>query len=194
MTKKKSHPLDGCDPADCYKTMMAERTALVTARQDIENHLVRTVIQIASALIVLMAGFVTQKSLDMDCVARIIFSCSLIGLVISIIAGLGEHWFASQAYLSQQIMMEDYYNKKISKFSDPIENKHVKRCQLFLFLSFILALVLLSVLAVIQTGVISDEPTDHPPPAAAAAAAAPTAPTAAAPAAAPAAAAPTATN
>ena len=162
MSDTEPHPLDDCDENECYKVMMAERTALITARQDLENSLVRTIIQMASALVVLMAGFVTQKDLVIDGAGKILFSLSLAVLVISITAGLAEHWFASKAYLSQQKMLEDYYGKKISNFSDPKENLYVARCQMISFFSFTAAIVLLSVLAIVQIGGKSDvRPKQH---------------------------------
>ena len=41
----KTHPLDPCDPDQCYQTMMSERTALITARRESEDNLIKTVIQ-----------------------------------------------------------------------------------------------------------------------------------------------------
>jgi hypothetical protein len=53
---EKSHPLDNSDPDQCYAVMMSERTTLITAKRESEDNLIKTVVQLSSAMIVLAAG------------------------------------------------------------------------------------------------------------------------------------------
>ena len=74
------HPLDDCDENECYKTMMAERTVLIAAQRDAQDNLIKTIIQLSSALIALMAGFITQSKLSLSASSKIVFSISLSSL------------------------------------------------------------------------------------------------------------------
>lgn len=146
------HPLDPCDPDQCYQTMMTERTALITARRESEDSLIKTIVQLAAALIALMAGFISQSKFDLSGSSKALFGTTLIAMVLSIIAGLTEHYFASKAYLEQQKLVEDFYQKRIATFADPPSNRRVKLAQLTAFLTFVAALLSLSLFAILNAG------------------------------------------
>lgn len=157
------HPLDGCDPTECYQTMMSERTALITARREAEDNLIKTVIQVSAALLALLAGFISQAKIELSNSTLALFGTSLLGLAIAIIAGLWEQRFASQAYLMQQKLVEDYFQKKIREFAEPLANKSVRRAQTTAFVAFVAALLCLGIFAVIEARDNMANPKGPPP-------------------------------
>ncbi len=82
-----------------------------------------------------------------------LFVGAIILLAIAITAGLTEHYYSSKAYLSQQNLVEQYFTKQISSFSEPNENARVRMAQLAAFGSFLAALTLLGVIAIVKAGV-----------------------------------------
>ena len=130
--------------------MMSERTALITARREAEDNLVKTVIQLAAALLALLAGFVSQAKLDLSFLDVALFGIVLVALAVSIIAGLWEQRFSSQAYLEQQKLVEDYFQRRIAEFDEPSANKSVRRAQAVAFASFVAALLCLGSFAFVQ--------------------------------------------
>lgn len=148
----KLHPLDGCDPTECYQTMMSERTTLITARREAEDNLVKTIIQLAAALLALLAGFISQSSKALGMPTLVLFGIALAALIASIVAGLMEQRFSSKAYLDQQKLVEDYFQKNISEFSEPNANKNVRRAQAAAFVFFVVALILLGIFAIAEAG------------------------------------------
>ena len=151
------HPLDPCDPEECYKTMMAERTALITARRESEDNLIKTIVQVAAALIVLMAGFVSQAKVEITGWSLILFGITLVAMIAAIVAGLTEQYFSSKAYLEQQGLVEDFYQKKIWTFGDPPSNKWVRKAQVTAFSCFIAALVSAAIFALVKAGDVNVE-------------------------------------
>lgn len=144
------HPLDGCDPTECYQTMMAERTALITARRESEDNLIKTVIQLSAALLALLAGFISQAKITLSLLTLTLFACALAALAVAIIAGLWEQRFASKAYLDQQKLVEDYFQKNIAEFEEPPANKSVRRAQTTAFITFVSALLCLGIFAFVE--------------------------------------------
>ncbi|MGY4397713.1 hypothetical protein ACVWZA_002910 [Sphingomonas sp. UYAg733] len=151
-SKTLEHPLDGCDADECYKTMMSERTELIKARREAEDHLIKTIIQLSAALIALIAGFLAQTNILIDLNFLLLFSSVLILFILALTAGLAEQFFSSKAYQAQQIILEKYYNKEINEFSEPKANWWVRFFQLSSFSFFVLALITLACFAIIQAG------------------------------------------
>jgi hypothetical protein len=144
------HPLDDCDPDACYQTMMSERTSLITARRESEDNLIKTVIQLAAALLALLAGFISQAQIAVSQCALVLFGTALASLMISIVAGLCEQRFSSNAYLQQQKLVEDYFQKKISDFAEPAANDAVRKAQATAFITFVAALLCLGLFAFVE--------------------------------------------
>jgi hypothetical protein len=158
------HPLDGSDPDACYQTMMSERTHLITARRESEDNLIKTVIQIGSALLVVIAGFSAQKDMSLSLSSFWMAISAMVCLVVAIASGLTEHFFSSKAYGQQQKILEDYYTKLTSKFEDPPANKWVRRSQVTALISFAIGLIFVTTFAVIQ---FNEKSHDKPKPSAA---------------------------
>ena len=152
------HPLDDCDPTECYQTMMSERTELIKARREAEDNLVKTIIQLSSALVVLLAGFAVQSKVDLVGLPYWLFVLATICSAVAIAAGLAEHFYSSKAYLAQQKLVEDYFSKRISSFSEPKENAQVRKAQLAAFASFLVSLGLLGIIAISKAGVSYGQP------------------------------------
>ena len=145
-----SHMLDGCDPDECYKTMMSERTDLIKARREAEDNLVKTIVQLSATLIVLLAGFLTQTSVRIYSGNSWMLAVVVLLLIFSLVAGLSEHIFSSKAYLAQQILVEKFYNKEINDFSEPSANRWVRRFQVSAFIFFVGSLSILGFFAFSQ--------------------------------------------
>ncbi len=149
-TSDGKHPLDDCDPNECYQTMMSERTVLITAQRESEDNLIKTIIQLSSTMIALTAGFSAQSNFDISGSSFFAAAIGIIFLVLATFFGLIEHWFASKAYAQQQKLLVDYYQKKISEFEDPKANKCVRWSQRAALISFTIAMIFVAMLAVLQ--------------------------------------------
>lgn len=143
-------PLDGCDKDKCYEVMMAERSVLITSRRESEDNLIKTIIQISSALIAVMAGFVAQTDFVLSGIRETLFSISIAAMGLAMIAGLSEHFFSSKAYQEQQVMLEDFYGEYINEFTEAPSNKNVRRAQVAAFIFFVLSLGALGTFAIIE--------------------------------------------
>ncbi len=150
------HPLDGCNDEDCYRTMMAERTVLIAAQREAQDTLIKTIIQLSSALIALMAGFITQAKFALTDTNLFFFSAAVLSFAASIVFGLMENFFGSKAYKEQQVMLEDYYGKYIGEFAEAKWNKWVHRAQLGAFLFFVIALLSLAIFGLLEAKGKSD--------------------------------------
>ena len=142
-----SHPLDECDPTDCYQTMMAERTELITARRQAEDGFIKTIIQLSSALIVLMAGFIAQRSDVLSDESLVLIRCSIASLILAVIFGIGEQVASSVAYQNQQVQLENYYGKRIDHYKAPNANVWVRWFQAISLMFFAGSLILLGFFA-----------------------------------------------
>lgn len=147
-----AHPLDGCDESECYQTMMAERNELIKARRETEDNFVKTIVQLAAALLVLLTGYVVDRKITVEGWVFWATAGALVSLVLSVAFGLFEQYFSSKAYLAQQAMVEAYYQKEISTFTEPPANRYVRRTQISAFICFLITLTLLSAVAVQQIG------------------------------------------
>ena len=136
--------------------MMAERTVLIAAQREAQDTLIKTIIQLSSALIALMAGFITQAKFGLTDTNLVVFSVSVLSFAASIVFGLMENFFGSKAYKEQQIMLEDYYGKYICEFAEAKWNKWVHRAQLGAFLFFVIALLFLAIFGLLEAKGKSD--------------------------------------
>ena len=150
------HPLDGCDPGKLDDIMRDERRALITAQRESQDNFVKTIVQLSSSLVVLMAGFSTQAALKPSNLSRDLFVAALVLAVSAIILGLIEQLLTSKACKAQQVWVELYYTKRISKFDEPKQNWWINIFQIAALLCFTTALGLLSIMASIQIGANSD--------------------------------------
>jgi hypothetical protein len=153
---KAPHPLDGCDEDKCYEIMMAERSVLITARRESEDNLIKTIIQISSALIAVIAGFASQSDFSLTGCQISLFIFLILSLCLAIIAGLAEQFFSSKAYQEQQKMLEDYFGKDIDNFSEAPSNKRVRSAQVSAFVFFVMSLGVLGIFAVVEVTGNSD--------------------------------------
>lgn len=149
------HPLANVDEYERYKTMMAERADLIKARRESEDNLVKTLVQISSVLIVLIAGMLTQKGVFLapDSGGYLIIAIFL--LIMTLVFGLAEQVFSSKAHSAQQKIVEAYYSLKICTYAEPIENVGVRWSQRLAFSAFLASLAFFGIFSKIQV--------DNPP-------------------------------
>jgi uncharacterized membrane-anchored protein YhcB (DUF1043 family) len=154
-----AHPLDGCDEDEIYKVMMSERTELVKARREAEDAVVKTIIQISSALVALIAGFISQANVHIGQGLAKYLVFVVVALICALTVGLLEQYLSSKAYEAQQKLVEDYHQKKIAEFDEPRENGWVRRCQKVAFVAFVVGLILLGLFAFLQSEASSNDQT-----------------------------------
>lgn len=131
---------------------MSERTALITARRQSEDNLVRTIIQLSSGLIAIIAAFLSQTKPSISGGSMLLLGVVLFSLGIAIGSGLSEHLFSSKASEEQLRLVEQYYQKAIYEFGTAPSNRWVRISQLSAFGFFLAGLVSLGLLAFIQVG------------------------------------------
>ncbi len=151
------HPHDGCDERECYDIMMSERTDLVKARREAQDSLVKTLIQLSSALLVLLAGYAVGERANFSGASYWMFLLAIAGLSTSVIAGLSEHVYSSMAYREQLSLLEKYYKREISRYDEPTANKLVGITQVIQFTAFALSLVAVAMIAVLGIGVENEQ-------------------------------------
>jgi hypothetical protein len=132
--------------------MMSERTSLITARRQSEDNLVRTIIQLSSALIAVMAGFLSQSKTLIAGSSSLLLETALLSLGLAIASGLTEHFFSSKASEEQQLLVEQFYQKVIHEFGAAPSNRWVRLSQLSAFIFFLIGLASLGLLAFRQVG------------------------------------------
>ena len=145
------HPLDGRDEHDCYQTMMAERSTLDSARRESEDTIVKTIIQLSTALIALMSGFIFQYSTSIENNIAYLICAAIFLFVIAMCFALAEHFFSALAHAQQIILLENYYTKVSKKFSEAPANRWVRRTRFVSLASFISAIICLSFTTAFQT-------------------------------------------
>src|SRR5688500_1822669 len=57
-----THPLDGKDEWECYDQHISERNKLIEAKRNAEDNFVKTVIQLSSAIALLVPSFLISQS------------------------------------------------------------------------------------------------------------------------------------
>lgn len=142
-SKSPAHPLDGKEEWECYDQHISERNRLIEGKRSAEEQFVKTVIQLSSAIALLVPGFLTASSEGPR-----VPSCSLVaGLVfifLSLTFGLIEQYISSVAYSRQIEKTDAYYLRKISDVSPPAFSKIVSTCLLLCFICFLMGILLLT--------------------------------------------------
>jgi hypothetical protein len=141
------HPLDDRDPDACDSVMRSERTLLITAKRESEDNLLKAIVQLASALIVLSAGFVSQAKTSFSVTEAYILVGTLVCLCGSISSALLEQRLSAKGYEQQIVAVTSYYTKQTDKLETPILNKWVERVMNLSFILFTIGLILVAVFA-----------------------------------------------
>ncbi|MFA7596296.1 MAG: hypothetical protein WCY92_08060 [Novosphingobium sp.] len=139
-----THPLDGKDEWECYDQHIAERNRLIEGKRNSEDNFIKTVIQLSSAIALLVPGFLySQERMSSQPSNLIILGLSLIFL--SLLAGLSEQFLSSLAYSKQIQKTDEYYKKKTSDVSPPALSKIVSICLFSTFATFLGGVLVISV-------------------------------------------------
>lgn len=139
-----THPLDGKDEWECYDQHIAERNRLIEGKRNSEDNFIKTVIQLSSAIALLVPGFLySQERMSSQPSNLIILGLSLIFL--SLLAGLSEKFLSSLAYAKQIQKTDEYYKKKTSDVSPPALSKIVAICLFSTFATFLGGVLVISV-------------------------------------------------
>lgn len=139
-----AHPLDGKDEWECHDQHIAERNALIDGKRNAEDSFIKTVIQLSSAIVLLVPGFLITRPENSQLPSGLLITgLSLIGL--SLLSGLSEQFLSSLAYGKQIEKTADYYQKRTSDVSPPAMSKAVAVALFGAFLTFLLGVLVTSV-------------------------------------------------
>lgn len=142
-TPQETHPLDGVDEWECYDQHIAERNKLTAAKREAEDGFVKTIIQLASGIVLAVPGALTLTNNARRPTILLVAGLSLIG--ISLISALSEQYLSSWAYDRQIAKTDAYYKRLSGDLSPPLISKWVLFSLSASFVSFILGVLIVSV-------------------------------------------------
>ncbi len=160
------HPLKGADLDKCYDVMMAERTALITAKRETEDELIRTLIKLSSASLLLIPGLLFAKDATIASMMNEWLRVGAMLFVFSLLTAMLEQFLSSKAYDRQIKISVDYYQQKSTVTSDEKFSNWLRLSQTFAF-AFFAAGVFSSGMGIWKIGepvTMSDKSTPSPPP------------------------------
>lgn len=123
------HALAHLTGRECYDLLIAERAALVAARQGREDGLVGTITQISAAALLLIPGVLTSATKLPSLREGPILYLGMVGFLVALCAALAEQWLSGTAYRRQQEVTEAYYLKQSEKTYDERSSTLVRRAQ-----------------------------------------------------------------
>lgn len=135
------HPLDGTDRDQCYDVMMAERTALITAKRETEDELVRTIIKLSSASLLLLPGLLLTAGGQASSVINGWLTGGAIAFALSLLAAMLEQFLSSKAYDRQIRISMDFYQRKSTVTSDKKFSGYVRASQATAFALFVFGII-----------------------------------------------------
>ena len=131
------------DEWECYDQHISERNRLIDGKRGAEDNFIKTVIQLSSAIALLVPGFMLTLSGEGHNPSKLLLTG--LGLIfLSLLAGLSEQFLSSLAYGQQIKKTDDYYTKKTSDVSPPALSKVVQASLLIAFVTFLCGVVTLS--------------------------------------------------
>ena len=139
-----AHPLDGKDEWECYDQHIAERNKLIEGKRNAEDSFVRTVIQLSSAIALLVPTFIVSHP-ERNSKPSATLILGLVLIFLALIGGLSEQFLSSVAYGKQIEKTDDYYAKKTSDVSPPAMSKAVALALFSTFLCFVGGVLILSI-------------------------------------------------
>lgn len=142
--QKGAHPLDGKDEWDCYDQHIAERNKLIEGKRSSEDNFVKTVIQLSSAIALLVPSFIVSQPERVSKPSALLVA-GLIMIFLALIGGLSEQFLSSVAYRMQIEKTDDYYAKRTSDVSPPAMSKAVAVALFATFLFFLSGVLVLSI-------------------------------------------------
>ncbi|MDP9422937.1 MAG: hypothetical protein M3Q19_08915 [Pseudomonadota bacterium] len=143
-SKEDAHPLDGRDEWVCYDQHIAERSKLIECKRNAEDAFVKTIIQLSSAIALLVPSFVVSQGERQSQPSGLL----IVGLALvfmALIGGLSEQFLSSVAYGNQITKTDNYYAKKISDVSPPAMSKAVTFALFGTFFFFLSGVIVLSI-------------------------------------------------
>ena len=139
-----AHPLDGRDEWECYDQHIAERNKLIEGKRNAEDNFVKTVIQLSSAIALLVPGFIVAQPQNLGEPSTLLVF-GLILVFLALLAGLSEQFLSSLAYGKQIKKTDDYYLKKTSDVSPPALSKLVGITLFLAFATFLAGVLVTSI-------------------------------------------------
>jgi hypothetical protein len=138
LNDKSKHPFEHVDPAQLYEWMRQDCAAIVSARQSREDGIVQTIIQISSAALIAIPGFLLTSDLSTPSLIDgwslyfgiILFVCALITSML-------EQHFSAKAYKIHEKVIQNFYLLKNTNNSDkkPVQLVHRLRIISCIFFS-----------------------------------------------------------
>lgn len=138
------HPLEGRDEWECYDQHIAERNRLIESKRNAEDSFIKTVIQLSSAIALLVPGFILTQPVDQR-QPSVFLVVGLAFIFLSLVAGLSEQFLSSLAYGKQIKKIDDYYTKLTADVAPPALSKIVGIAIFVAFVSFMAGVILTSI-------------------------------------------------
>lgn len=151
MNSEVAHPLDGADEEKCYDIMMAERTALHTAKRASEDELIRTIVKLSSASLLLIPGLVLTRGSEAIRSVSVLLEIGAFSFAVALVAAMAEQYVSSLAYERQIKISQRFYQRVSLETEDVKLNRGVRIIQTTAFALFIVG-VLVSAVGVFQLG------------------------------------------
>lgn len=139
-----AHPLDGKDEWECYDQHITERNRLIDGKRNAEDNFVKTVIQLSSAIALLVPSFVVAQPARLSNLSPLLIT-GLVLIFFALVGGLSEQFLSSLAYGKQIEKTDDYYAKRTSDVSPPAMSKAVLVALFGTFLFFVAGVLVLSI-------------------------------------------------
>jgi hypothetical protein len=145
--------------------MMAERTALITAKRETEDELVRTLIKLSSASLLLIPGLLFAKEGNTEFIVNGWLELGAIAFVLCLLCAMLEQFLSSKAYDRQIKISMDFYQKRSEKTSDEVFSACVRWTQSIAFLLFAIGIVTsaIGIRKVGESAIMSDKSSPPPP-------------------------------
>ena len=138
------HPLADIDPWVRFDQHIQERNRLISGRRETEDGYIKTVIQLSSAILLLVPGLL--NTLAKTGMAGI-HNATLAGLsfiALSLTTALSEQFLSSIAYKTQIKKTDSYYLMKSSDMNPPTITKIVELVMLASFATFLVGILIIS--------------------------------------------------
>lgn len=140
----KPHPLADVDPWVKFDQHIQERNRLISCKRETEDGYIKTVIQLSSAILLLVPGFLnTSAKTGM----AEIQTATLVGLsfiALSLTAAISEQFLSSKAYNAQIAKTDSYYRMDSSDINPPTITRIVELAMLASFATFLMGILVVS--------------------------------------------------
>lgn len=138
------HPLADVDAWVRFDQHIQERNRLISCRRETEDGYIKTVIQLSSAILLLVPGLLnTSAKTGMAGIQTATF-VGLSFIALSLTAAISEQFLSSMAYKTQMTKTDSYYLMESSDINPPTITKVVETAMSVSFATFLIGILVVS--------------------------------------------------